>query len=588
MSKPAQRRLRGVLTGSLLAAFLSVPVARAAPPSDAPADGQEDQPADTSVPEGPQPAPDGASGEDPQPDPEPEPEDEGPDPRVGRLFDMKPGNRLDAYGPRPPGVPKLTREQLVRYALENPAIEMAQADIEIMESYLLQARFAWVPIIKTQAILAPGANIKCDQVELVVDPNTVSSGSGVNENGNLEFQYCRSGAREDLDLYTIRGYLEQLGDAGIAFELRADILFPVTTFGKIWNARKAAEIGVAISKLKKQATRQETILKVYEAHAALLLARESIKILEEAWDVIEDERKKAVKDLGGTGFEIDVDAMNPDRDPDDLVEIEVGEIEIAILMREARKIESLSLAALWAIAGDAAPPGFDVSETALASDPVDGGLQELGHYQELAMKNRPEAKMASAAVELRQRQEKLARANFLPDLGVNVTAKWGIANRAQNQVPALYYSRRLNPSSLIIAAVLNWNMDFHNDAFGLKRARAQRRKSESQRELAQRLLGLEVEQAYRDLTDAEDDAEFMELARDKSWALVVSQQQKQSIGGGEFKDLRRHLENWAQFEFKHFEAIYARNAALARLSRAVGTPLTSHLGAKSGPAGPQR
>lgn len=582
MSKPAQRRFRGVLKGALLGSVLVSGPALAAPPPDSPPDSRVDQPADAGSPEGPEPAPSDAPGEDPAP--EPEPEDEGPDPRVGRLFDMKPGERLDAYGPRPPGVPKLTRDQLVRYALENPAVEMAQADIEIMESYLLQARFAWVPIIKTQAILAPGANIKCDEVQLVVDPDQVQPG----EDETFGFQYCRSGANDDLDLYTIRGYLQQLNEAGIAFEMRADILFPVTTFGKIWNARKAAEIGVAISKLKKQATRQETVLKVYEAHAALLLARESIEILEEAWDVIEDERKKAVEDLGGTGFEIDPDAMNPDRDPDDLVEIEVGEIEIAVLMREARKIESLSLASLWAIAGDAAPPGFDIAETTLANDPVDGGLQKVEHYRELAMKNRPEAQMAGAAVELRRRQEKLARANFLPDLGVNVTAKWGIANRAQNQVPALYYSRRLNPSSLVIAAVLNWNMDFHNDAFGLKRARAQRRKSESQRELAQRLLGLEVEQAYRDLTDAEDDAEFMELARDKSWALVVSQQQKQSIGGGEFRDLRRHLQKWAEFEFKHFEAIYARNAALARLSRAVGTPLTTRPRAKSAPAGPQR
>jgi hypothetical protein len=75
--------------------------------------------------------------------------------------------------------------------------------------------------------------------------------------------------------------------------------------------------------------------------------------------------------------------------------------------------------------------------------------------------------------------------------------------------------------------------------------------------------------------DAGSNVEFMALARDKSWALVISQQQKQSIGGGKFRDLRRHLKSWAEFEFKHFEAIQSQNVALARLSRAVGEPLVA-------------
>jgi outer membrane protein TolC len=531
----------------------------AAPPDDAAAPAEPE-------PEGPK--------TDPEHEPEPAPgpsSDELPDPKVSAPFNMPAADRLDPYGPRPPGVAKLNREQIVRYALENPAVQMADADIEVMESYLLQAKFAWVPIIKTSAFLSPGANVVCDDVTLARDP----SDAGFDDEQTFDFQYCRAGTNEDLDLNTVSGYFAQLNRAGIALEMRGEMLIPLTTFGKIWQAKKAAQIGVSIAKLKRQATRQEIVLKVYEAHAALLLSRESITILDEAWDVIEDERKKILRDLGGTGFDVDPDDINPDRDPDDLVELEVGEIEVATLMREARKVESVALAALWALCGRAAPPGFDVAETQLIPDEVKGGIKNIGDYREMAVRNRPEAKMAGAAVQLRRRQEKFARANFLPDLGIAITGRYGYGNAFEQRIPSLYYARRLNFSSLYFGLALKWDLDFHNDAFALKRARAQRRKAESQREVAELLLQLEVEQAFRDLTDARGDADFMELARDKSWALVVSQQQKQSIGGGKFRDLRRHLKSWAEFQFKHFEAIMAQNAALARLSRAVGTPLAS-------------
>jgi outer membrane protein TolC len=493
------------------------------------------------------------------------------DPVVAAPFAQPAGTRTDPYGPRPPGTPRLSRDQIVRYALENPAVAAAQADIDTMNATLLQSKLAWVPVVKTTTLLAPGANIRCDDVTLTRHPSDPAYDPANND--TFDFQYCRPGTNEDLDINTIGGYFAQLGRAGIALEVRMDTVVPLTTFGKLRAARKTAEVAVALAGLEKERVRQETVVRVYEAHAALLLSRQSMKILREAWDVLADHRRKIVQDLGGGGFDVDPAEIDPDRDPDDLVELEVAEIEVASLMREAQKLEAVSLAALWAITGDAAPPGFDVRENEIAVDAIRGGLSPVEHYREVALLNRPEAKLAAAAVDLRRQQEKAARAAFLPDLGIAVGFRYGYGNASPPRIPALYYSRRLNYSNVTAALALSWDFDFHHDAMGLERARAQRRKAESQREAARRLLLLDVDRAYRDLVDARDDADFMQRARDKSWQLVVSQQQKQSVGGGEFRDLRRHLRSWAEFEFEHFEAIVAQNVALARLARAVGTPL---------------
>jgi outer membrane protein TolC len=498
---------------------------------------------------------------------------------VRALFDMPAAPRDDAYGPRPDGVPAITREQIIRYGLDNPYVHAAEEQVEAMRALLLQAKFAWVPIVKTSAVLSPGAAIECDDISLQ------------GEEGPFSFQYCRAagdpetGAGRDgsepTDLQTVGGYFGRIARAGIAMRLQADFVAPITTFGKIVTAKQLAKLGVELADYQRMATEHDTILRIYEAHAALLLARESIGILKDAWKIVQDERVKIEVDLGlgpdgQPAFDADPATLNPDRDPDDLTRLEVGEIELAERMREARMIEAKALAALWAIAGSAAPRGFDVAEPTLQADAVEGGLADLDHYRSLALKNRPEAKLADAGVQARKTQEKLARMNFLPDLGAVVRLGYGYGNAASTEMRTLYYTGRLNYSNIYFGLAMNWDLDFHNDAFALKRAQAHRREAEYKREAARRLLLLEVEEAYRGVLDAEQQLRFVELGRDKSWKLVISEQTSSSIGASNFEDLRRALTKWAEFEFKRFEAVMKRNVALAKLSRATGVPLTRH------------
>jgi len=470
---------------------------------------------------------------------------------------------MDAYGPRPEGVPQLTRAQIVEFGLQNPLVRAADAQVEQLEAVLLKARFAWVPVIKTTTALAPGFQTRCDDL-------TLAANDTLGNTTPIDFQYCRPPGGVDID--TVRGYFKQLGGASVTLRFNADFVIPVYTFGKITNAKAMARAGVAIAQLGKERARQETILRVYQAHTALLLARESIGILSEAWGVLRDAKKTIEKDLG-EGEDADPDATNPDRDPADLLRVELGELELQGRMNAARKIESVALATLWMIAGDAAPPGFDIAERALEPDSVAGGLKTVDHYRDLGLQARPEAKMAAGLVDLRKAGEKFARSQFLPDLGVVVSAQIAHTPRADPEMRTLYYQDRFNYSRLILALALNWTLDFHNQAFGLKKVRAERREAEAQREAANLLLALEVERAYRDLLEAEQGMRLTAGAVRKAKQLVVDQQLKSTVGGGNFTDLERALTRWAEWRFKHFESIHAQNVAMATLSRAVGVSL---------------
>lgn len=481
------------------------------------------------------------------------------------VFQLPTAARNDPYGPRPPGVAKLSRRQILDYGLENPLVAAAGDEVEAMQALLQQARFAWVPTIRTTTAIAPGVATRCDDFQIaLIDPNT-------NATTTQPFQFCRPVDGVDID--TLRGYFQQIAHAGVTIRFQADTVVPLYTFGKIKSAKAMATAGVALAELNRERMRQETALRVYQAHATLLLARSSIEILDEAWKVIAEARVTVEKDLG-MGEDPDAEE-NIERDPADILRIDLGELEIEERMLEARKIEALALAALWAIAGEAAPQGFDIAEDDLLADGIVGGLKTADYYREMAAQQRPEAKMSQAAVELRKGAEKLARASFLPDIGLILSAQFGYSSSADPEMKALYYYDRYNYSRFLAALGISWNLDFHNQAFRLKKARAERRAAEHQREAALLLLGLEVDRAYRELLQAQRSMEVTAQASKKSRQLVVDLQVKETVGGGNLKELERALTRWAEWRFKHFQAIMAHNVALASLSRAVGAALVA-------------
>ncbi len=485
-----------------------------------------------------------------------------PEPRG--IFNLPQAAAGDPYGPQPTDAPRLTRDQVVRYALQNPLIKAAEAELEAMQQVLQKAKFAWIPTVRTSVAIAPGVNIECDDV-------TIPTTTGAEQS----FQYCRPPGGGSI--YNIRDFLSQIG--GVLVRFNFDLVVPLYTFGKFKNVKKMAASGVALRKLERERYRQETVLRVYQAFATLQLARESIAILDEAWSVLKKARGVIEKDLGDEDSE--PEEINEERDPADLTRLELVELEIEERMYQARAIEAQALAALRAMGGKAAPTNFDIVETPLVPDALDGGMQPVAHYRDLSATNRPEAKQAGEFVELRKAAEKLARSNFLPDLGLIVQGKFQYVSSADTPTE-LYYSPYYNYNLLFVALGLQWNLNFHNYTWDLRKARAERLAAEHRHDAARVLLGLEVDRAYQNVRQSMHRVDLTTRAIKKSRQLVADQQVKETIGGGDFEKLARALQSWGEWRFKHVEAIYSHNIAVAELSRAVGKPLI----AATAPAAP--
>jgi outer membrane protein TolC len=481
-------------------------------------------------------------------------------------FAVPPAHRDDPYGPRSRSVTTLTREQVVRFALDNPAVSAAEQKVEAMQAQLQKAKFLWVPGVDTLTTLSPGVNVRCDDVML--DNGTTEA---------FEFQFCRASDDPNLDVNTVRGYFSQLSSAGVRVAFRADSLIPLFTFGKIKQTKELAKAGVALRKLEKAATEAETILLVERAYVGLIAAREGQAILREAKKVLDRARSRVDKDLGPEDdWDDDGDeSAESERDPNDRIKVKLAQIELQQKMREALKIESVALAALWALAGKAAPPGFDVRATGLAADEVDGGLDPLRDYQELAATSRPEAKMAAAGIRARAAQQRLARANFLPDFGIALRVDVARSSSADQQMSQLYYQDAFNYSRFTAALAMSWRWNL-GMVFDLRKARAELRAAEYTQEAARLLLGQEVATAYADLVEARYRITDADEATALSWKLVVSLEIRDSVGGGDSEKLLRALEGWYKKRFEAVEAVHQHNEALARLARAVGTPLVRH------------
>lgn len=467
---------------------------------------------------------------------------------LGELMHPKPGALQDPMGPRRGDAVRLSLAQLLPLAAENPRRALAQAKVAQMQALLNTVRYAWIPSLKVQATLSPGANIACDDIPLATkDPNQA-----------LTFQYCRARSDAGLDLNRIGDYLKDIKNAGIAVRVQGDLVIPISTLGKGLALKAAGRSAVALAGLDALRVAQQNTLETQQAFLALQLTHDSLRILQEAWTILAGHHKRVQADAKAG--------------PQDLPRVELAQIDVVRRTQELYRLQASARSALWALAGQAAPRYFAIKAKPMQLWALHKPLQPRSSYYELAKANRPEALMAKSALRLRRAQETFAKRQFLPDLGIMVGFRMGYANKAD--VPnQLYYDNRANFSAIWAGLGVRWEFVPSLRIFGLHRARAQTDAAYAQKDAAMSWVQVEVDRAYDELKSAKATVKLTEMAIARARRLIAAQEAQATIGEADFDKLAKALERWATLEFERLQAISRHNQALARLSRAVGQSL---------------
>lgn len=236
-------------------------------------------------------------------------------------------------------------------------------------------------------------------------PEFTLNGSFVHMNDNLYLNFNKY----KLGFSALSGIPPNvLGDWRFQFQeqnitrLSADMKWPIFTGGKIKAGLKAGELKAEIAEVEVNKTKNILISELAERYFQTQLAREAVKVREQALEAFNKHLYDAQK-LQENGMIAEVQTMQ--------AQSVVSEAERDLAA--AKKDAELAEVALVGVMGeqnknyDLSSPLFEVK-----------GLQELSYYQNLAKENYPEIIQAGLKKQLAEQDVALKKGQLIPDVAI--------------------------------------------------------------------------------------------------------------------------------------------------------------------------
>ena len=182
---------------------------------------------------------------------------------------------------------------------------------------------------------------------------------------------------------------------------------------------------------------------------------------------------------------------------------------------------------------------------------------------------RPEINMARAGVLARRAQLELEKSRFYPDLALALSAKWAYAPEVTDQNNP-FVRDNLNYFHYGALLALRWKLDFLPKAARLAQTRADLAEMEATEQYALGGVGLEVEKAFVEASEAEHRLDAMTRAAHYARQWLVKVQQGIEIGTYDDEDIVDPAKEYALKKFAQMSATFDYNLAIANLELATG------------------
>ena len=340
----------------------------------------------------------------------------------------------------------------------------------------------------------------------------------------------------------------------LAWQVGVSGTVPLWTFGKLGALWQAAEANVKVGEHEVQKEKNDVKLAVRRAYYGTQLARDSRALLRDAMSQID----KHVATLARKVAE---------GDGDDIQLIKARMYRAELGCPRERGTASGAHGAERSQVPDRCAGDFDIPDQPLRK--VSHPLRPLAIYLAAARLHRPEVNMARAGVMARTAQLQLQRARFYPDVGLGLHWVWARAPEVADQRnpfvrdPANYHYYGFSFG-------LRWKLDLLPQAARLSQARADLDQMRATERYALGAVGVDVEQAFEEASDAARRAEAYGQATRYARQWLVKVQQGIDVGTSEDEDIIDPAKEYALKRFALMNATLDYNVAMARLALATG------------------
>jgi outer membrane protein TolC len=407
----------------------------------------------------------------------------------------------------------------------NPGVGQAREEVSLNRARQMEAAWARFPRFEWQSVAAPIPSLQGS----VLQTNTPTN--------------------------------QFIGFGGIFQQHKLDIFLPIFTFGKISNAVRAAEAGVAAAEHGVDRARAEVVRDVRKAYYSVKVASQVMKIIQEGWERIVDAEKK-LEELLEKGSK-KVEELDKNR-------LATFSADVANRREEAIKFNELALHALRTVVG--LPPTSQVEVDAAPLEPVRVAIPPLETLIEQALQERPEVKALAAAVQARRSLADLNRSYYYPDFFVAGTVGIARCNVCTDQTnPFVYDPFNMDLYGAVVGVRLT--LDYPQKIARVRQADAEVRKLELQREQALAGIRLQVRDAYLEWRQAQRQAEVTKKGRKAAQGWLFQSTINFSTGFAEMRDLTDSLGSWFKFRLEELRSVYNYNVAVANLAQAVARDL---------------
>lgn len=329
---------------------------------------------------------------------------------------------------------------------------------------------------------------------------------------------------------------------------------PLWTFGKIQSARDAASAQVKVGEQNVRKAKNEVKLSVRQAFYGVQLSRDALALVNEAINRVDQyapRLEEKVRSGGGDDIQ--------------LLKMRIHRAELEAKRSEAAKQGTIALAGLRFLTGMG--QDLDVPDEPLRRSKH--SLGPLARYLTAARLFRPEINMARAGVLARRALLELERARYYPDLALGLWASRSYAPEVADQLNP-FVRDDANYIRYGGALLLNWKLDLLPQAARVAQAEAQLEEIRATERFALGGVGVEVETAFADASDA---AQRLSAYTDatryaKQWLVKV--QEGIDVGTFDDEDIVDPAKEYALKRFLQMNATLDYNVAMAKLALATG------------------